>query len=67
MDLTEHFYSQFSPLFKVFYRRLGWNHQKFLQFLLTSEHLFANNWATAKLYDEKYPQLNIGDCMEQEE
>ena len=62
IDLTEHFYDQFLPLFGELHCRFGRIHRKFLQFFWASKRLSTKNCiTTAKLYDKKHPQPNIDD------
>ena len=66
-DFSTHFFGDTSPLFRVFESRLNWDHRKFLKFVITSCRLAANNWTTAKLYDEDHPQSNMDRVMDKKE
>ena len=63
-DLVLYFFGPHSPLASLFYRRLEMQHRDFLKFMITCLRLSANNWNTAKLYDEDHHQLNVDACME---
>ncbi len=66
-DFVEYFHGANSPLFHLFQKRLDWNHCHYCKFMITNERLSANQWTTAKLYNKEHPQMDIDQCMDEDE